>query len=58
MVDAYTLGADDGNGPHVSGATVRVTNALTGEVAMTGTTGDDGIFATDYETNKLKEGTY
>ena len=58
VVDAYTLGADDGNGPHVSGATVRVTNALTGEVAMTGTTGDDGIFATDYETNKLKEGTY
>jgi hypothetical protein len=58
VVDAYTLGADDGNGPHVSGATVRVTNAFNGEVAITGTTGEDGIFATDYETNKLKEGTY
>ncbi len=58
VVDAYTLGADDGNGPHVSNATVRVTNAFTGEVAITGTTGEDGIFATDYETNKLKEGTY
>ena len=58
VVDAYTLGADDGNGPHVSGATVRVTNAFNGEVALTGTTNEDGIFATDYETNKLKEGTY
>ena len=58
VVDAYTLSADDGNGPHVSGATVRVTNALTGEVAITGTTGDDGLFCTDYENNKLKEGTY
>ena len=54
VVDAYTLGADDGDGPHVSGASVRLTNALTGEVAMTGTTGDDGIFKTDI----LKEGTY
>lgn len=54
VVDAYTLGADDGNGPHVSGATVRLTNALTGEVVMTGTTGDDGL----YSTNILKEGTY
>ena len=54
VVDAYTLGADDGNGPHVSGASVRLTNALTGEVAMTGTTGSDGIFST----NILKEGTY
>lgn len=58
VVDAYTLGADNGNGPHVSGATVKVTNAFTGEVAVTGTTDEDGIFATDYETNKLKEGTY
>ena len=58
VVDPYTLGADDGNGPHVSGATVRVTNAFNGEVALTGTTDADGIFATDYETNKLKEGTY
>ena len=58
VVDAYTLGADDGNGPHVSGATVKVTNAFNGEVAITGTTDEDGIFATDYETNKLKEGTY
>ena len=58
VVDAYTLSADDGNGPHVSGATVKVTNALTGETAITGTTGDDGLFCTDYENNKLKEGTY
>jgi hypothetical protein len=58
VVDAYTLSADSGNGPHVSGATVRVTNALTGEVAITGTTGEDGLFCTDYENNKLKEGTY
>ena len=58
VVDAYTLGADNGNGPHVSGASVRVTNAFTGEVAITGTTGEDGLFCTDYENNKLKEGTY
>ena len=54
VVDAYTLGAEDGEGPHVSGATVRLTNSLTNEVAMTGTTGDDGLFSTDM----LKEGTY
>lgn len=54
VVDAYTLGADDGNGPHVSGATVRLTNSLTHEVVMTGTTGADGLFTTDI----LKEGTY
>ncbi len=54
VVDAYTLGADDGNGPHVSGATVRLTNALTGEVVMTGTTDEDGLYTTDI----LKEGTY
>ena len=54
VVDAYTLGADDGNGPHVGGATVRLTNSLTHEVVMTGTTGDDGLFTTDI----LKEGTY
>ncbi len=54
VVDAYTLGADDGNGPHVGGASVRLTNALTNEVVMTGTTGSDGYFTT----NILKEGTY
>ena len=55
VVDAYTLGNEDGtDGPHVSGASVRLTNALTGEVVMTGTTGADGIFRTDI----LKEGTY
>ena len=51
VVDSYTL-VD--NGPHVAGATVRLTNALTGEVAMTGTTDSDGL----YTTNILKEGTY
>lgn len=55
VVDAYTLGNEDGaDGPHVSGASVRLTNALTGEVVMTGTTATDGIFRTDI----LKEGTY
>lgn len=54
VVDAYTLGTNNGNGPHVSGATVRLTNSLTNEVVMTGTTGDDGLFTTDI----LKEGTY
>lgn len=54
VVDAYTLGAEDGEGPHVSGASVRLTNAMTGEVTMTGTTGSDGLFTTDI----LKEGTY
>ena len=54
VVDAYTLGADDGNGPHVGGATVRLTNVLTGEVATSGTTGSDGLFTVD----ELKEGTY
>ena len=54
VVDAYTLGADDGNGPHVSGASVRLTNALTKEVVMTGTTDSNGLFTT----NILKEGTY
>ena len=51
VVDSYTL-VD--NGPHVADATVRLTNALTGEVAMTGTTGSDGLYTTDI----LKEGTY
>ena len=55
VVDAYTLGADDGNGPHVAGASVRITNALTGEVAMTGTTDENGLFYTD---GQVKEGTY
>lgn len=55
VVDAYTLGADDGNGPHVAGASVKLTNALTGEVAMTGTTDENGLFYTD---GMLKEGTY
>ena len=54
VVDAYTLGADDGNGPHVRGAKVRLTNALTGEVVMTGTTDSNGLFTAD----ELKEGTY
>ncbi len=54
VVDAYTLGAEDGNGPHVGGASVKLTNSLTREVVMTGTTGDDGLFTTDI----LKEGTY
>ena len=54
VVDAYTLGAEDGNGPHVSGATVRLTNALTGEVAMSGTTDSNGLFTA----TELKEGTY
>ena len=52
VVDAYSL-AEEG-GPHVSGASVRLTNNLTGEVTMTGTTGSDGCFTTD----RLKEGTY
>lgn len=54
VVDVYTLGAEDGNGPHVKDATVTLTNALTGEVALTGKTGDNGIWQTDM----LKEGTY
>lgn len=54
VVDAYTLGVEEGEGPHVSGATVRITNSLTSEVVMTGTTGEDGLFSTDI----LKEGTY
>ena len=54
VVDAYTLGAEDGNGPHVSNAKVRVTNALTGEVVISGTTGSDGLFIAE----QLKEGTY
>ena len=55
VVDAYTKGADDGNGPHVAGASVKLTNALTGEVAMTGTTDANGLFYTD---GQVKEGTY
>ena len=54
VVDVYTLGTDEGEGPHVKDATVRLTNAMTGEVAMTGTTGEDGTWTTDL----LKEGTY
>ena len=54
VVDAYTLADDHVDGPHVSGATVRLTNALTKEVVMTGETGADGLFTTDI----LKEGTY
>lgn len=54
VVDAYTLGAESGDGPHVSGATVRLTNNLTKEVVMTGTTDGNGLFTTDI----LKEGTY
>ena len=47
VVDVYTLGTDEGEGPHVKDATVRLTNAMTGEVAMTGTTGEDGTWTTD-----------
>lgn len=54
VVDAFTLENETADGPHVSGASVRLTNSLTGEVVMTGTTGDDGLFTTDI----LKEGTY
>ena len=55
VVDAYTLGEEDGaDGPHVKDATVRLTNALTKEVVMTGTTGEDGLFTVD----DLQEGTY
>ena len=54
VVDAFTLEDETTDGPHVSGASVRLTNSLTGEVTMTGTTGDDGLFTTDI----LKEGTY
>lgn len=54
VVDAFTLEDETTDGPHVSGASVRLTNSLTGEVAMTGTTGEDGLFTTDI----LKEGTY
>lgn len=54
VVDAFTLEDETTDGPHVKGASVRLTNSLTGEVVMTGTTGDDGLFTTDI----LKEGTY
>ena len=54
VVDAFTLEDETTDGPHVSGASVRLTNSLTGEVTMTGTTGNDGLFTTDI----LKEGTY
>lgn len=54
VVDAYTLGTANGDGPHVSGASVRLTNSLTGEVVMTGTTDANGIYSTDI----LPEGTY
>lgn len=53
VVDVYTKAATDGNGPHVSGATVKIVNAVNGEVAAIGTTGDDGVFAMD-----LNEGVY
>ena len=54
VVDAYTLADEENEGPHVSGASVRLTNNLTGEVTMTGTTDSDGRF----RTTTLKEGTY
>lgn len=53
VVDVYTKAATDGNRPHVSGATVKIVNAVNGEVAAIGTTGEDGIFAMD-----LNEGVY
>ena len=54
VVDAYTLADENVDGPHVGEASVRVTNALTGEVAVTGITGSDGLFTVE----ELKEGTY
>lgn len=53
VVDVYTKAATDGNGPHVEGATVKIVNAVSGDVAAIGTTGEDGIFAME-----LNEGVY
>ena len=53
VVDAYTL-ENETDGPHVAGATVRLTNSQTKEVITTGTTGDDGRFTK----SDLPEGTY
>lgn len=53
-VDVYTKSAEDGNGPHVAGATVKLVNKMTGETAMTGTTGSDGLWTT----TELTEGVY
>ena len=53
-VDVYTKGAEDGNGPHLSGATVKLVNKMTGDVAMTGTTDTNGLWTT----KDLTEGVY
>lgn len=53
-VDVYTKSAEDGNGPHVEGATVKLVNKMTGATAMTGTTGSDGLWTT----TELTEGVY
>lgn len=54
VVDAYTLADEKTDGPHVSGATVRLTNHFTNEVVITGTTDANGLFTVE----NLKEGTY
>ena len=53
-VDVYTKGAEDGNGPHLAGATVKLVNQMTGDVAMTGTTDANGLWTT----TELTEGVY
>lgn len=53
-VDVYTKSAENGDGPHVEGATVKLVNKMTGETAMTGTTGSDGLWTT----TELPEGVY
>ena len=53
-VDVYTKGAEDANGPHLAGATVKLVNKMTGDVAMTGTTDSDGLWTT----TELTEGVY
>lgn len=53
-VDVYTKSAEDGEGPHVEGATVKLVNKMTGDVAMTGKTGVDGLWTT----TELTEGVY
>lgn len=53
-VDVYTKGAEDGNGPHLAGAAVKLVNKMTGDVAMTGTTDGNGLWTT----TELTEGVY
>ena len=54
VVDAFTLADETTDGPHVSGATVKLTNVFTDEVAASGTTNANGLFTVE----DLKEGTY